>query len=273
VRRVTALLLPAFSIAVLIFLYLPIVLVIVNAFNSDQLLARWGGFTTSWFGDVLSDSRVRDDFVTSIWVGIVAALISLLVAIPAALWARRATTRGRRALDATTYMRIVLPEVVAALSLFMLFRRLELPLGIGAVIIGHVVFNSAYATVILQARLATMNRVLEDAAADLGAPPRRVFVRVTFPLLLPAVIVAALFAFTFSFDNVITSAFLGGSGVETLPMLIFGLARNRVTPELNAIGAILMLITTLSLLLSIIVVTARSGGGSFLGLRLRRGPR
>ncbi len=271
-RRVSSVLLPAFSILVLLFLYLPILLVIINAFNQDELLAKWGGFTLDWFGNVLSSARVRDDLLTSVWVGIVAALISLLVAVPAALWARRASTRGRRALDATTYMRIVLPEVVAALSLFMLFRRLDVPLGIGAVIIGHVVFNSAYATVILQARMATMNRVLEDAAADLGASPRRVFMRVTFPLLLPAVIVAALFAFTFSFDNVITSAFLGGSGVETLPMLIFGLARNRVTPELNAIGAFLMLITTLSLVLAVIVASARSSGGTFLGLRLRKGP-
>jgi ABC-type spermidine/putrescine transport system permease subunit II len=270
VRRASSFVLPAFALLVLLCLYLPILLVVVNAFNKDQLLAKWGGFTFSWFREVISSGRIRDDLLTSVWIALVAASVSLVIAIPAALWARRATARGRRTLDATTYMRIVLPEIVAALSLFMLFRRLNLPLGAGAVVIGHVVFNSAYATVILQARLATMSRVLEEAAADLGAPPRRVFRRVTLPQMMPAVIVAALFAFTFSFDNVITSAFLGGSGVETLPMLVFGLARNRVTPELNAIGACLMLITTISLVLVVVVTTARSSGVTLLGPRLRR---
>jgi ABC-type spermidine/putrescine transport system permease subunit II len=137
------------------------------------------------------------------------------------------------------------------------------------VIIGHVVFNSAYAIIIIQARLATLNRVLEDAAADLGAPPHRVFRRVTLPLIMPAVIVAGLLGFTFSFDDVITSSFLGGSQTETLPMLIFGLARFNITPQVNAIGAGLLVITMVSLTVAIIVATARAGGGLFLGARLR----
>jgi ABC-type spermidine/putrescine transport system permease subunit II len=264
-------LLSGFAILVVVGLYLPIVLVLVNAFNRDVLLAHWGGLTLKWFGQALHSGRVRHDFLTSLVIAVISSFLSLAIAIPAAIWARRAPLGGRRLLDATTYMRIVLPEVVAALSLLIFFQRLQLPLGMGAVVAGHVVFNSAYAIVILQARLATLNRVLEDAAADLGAAPHRVFRRVTLPLIMPAVIVAGLVGFTFSFDDVITSSFLAGSNTETLPMLIFGLARFNVTPEVNAIGAGLLLITMLSLTLAILVATARAGGGMLLGVRLRRG--
>jgi ABC-type spermidine/putrescine transport system permease subunit II len=270
VRRFSALPLPAFALLCFAFLYFPVVLVVINAFNKDVLLSHWGGGTLEWFRQALANPRVRDDFVTSTLIAVISTVLSLAIAIPAALWARNASARGRRILDGTTYMRIVLPEVVAALSLFMLFRRLGFQLGMETVVIGHVVWNSAYATVILQARLATMDRVLEEAAADLGAPPRRVFRRVTLPLLMPAVLVAGLIAFTFSFDDVITSAFLGGSSVETLPMLIFGLARFRITPELNAIGAGLLLITTVSLILALVVTLARSGTGVLAGVRIRR---
>ena len=162
-------------------------------------------------------------------------------------------------------MRIVLPEIVAALGLLIVFRRVNFPLGLFAVIIGHVVFNSAYAIVVIQARLATMTTVLEDVAADLGARPWRVFRRVTVPFLLPALVVAGLLAFTFSFDDVITSSFLAGSNTETLPMLIFGLARFRVDPEVNAIGAGLMVITLSCLFVTIIAAGGRIGGAALFG--------
>ena len=138
---------------VLIFLYAPIVLVMLNAFNKDEFLTHWGGFTSHWFSrrdqqpprapglpQQLHDRGARPP------------LISVAIAVPASLWARRASERGKRALDATTYMRIVLPEIVAALSLFILFRKINFTLGMVSVVIGHVVFNSAYATVIIQAR-------------------------------------------------------------------------------------------------------------------------
>jgi spermidine/putrescine transport system permease protein len=259
--------LPAFSLLVLLFLYLPLVIVIINAFNKDELLTHWGGFTFKWVSQAVNSGRVRHDFVQSAIIAVASSAISLAIAIPAGLWARRVSPRARRVLDATTYMRIVLPEIVAALGLLIFFRRLNLPLGIGAVIIGHVVFNSAYVTVIIQARLATLTTVLEDAAADLGARPRRVFRRVTFPFLLPAVLVGGMVGFTFSFDDVITSSFLGGNSTETLPMLIFGLARFRVDPEVNAIGAGLMVITLTALAVTLVVAGGRVSGGLILRTR------
>jgi ABC-type spermidine/putrescine transport system permease subunit II len=266
--RIPLLLFVIFAFAAL---YVPLVLVILNAFNKDVLLAHWGGFTWHWVSQAVSSSRVRNDFVTSAIIALCSSLLSLAIAVPAGLWARGASPRGRRILDATTYMRIVLPEIVAALGLLIFFRRINFPLGLVAVIIGHVVFNSAYAIVIIQARLATMTTVLEDVAADLGARPWRVFWRVTMPFLLPALIVAWLLAFTFSFDDVITSSFLAGSSTETLPMLIFGLARFRVDPEVNAIGALLMTITLSCLFLTLIVAGGRAAtGGVMIGSRRER---
>jgi ABC-type spermidine/putrescine transport system permease subunit II len=251
------------TLVVLIFLYAPIGVVIANSFNDDANLSSWGGFTLRWYETAVENPRVRDAAVTSLEIAAISTVISLVIAVTAGLWSRTASLRKRRALDASTYMRIVLPEVVAALALFILFRRLEFDLGLWAIVVGHVVFNSAYATIVIQARLSTLPTVYEEAAADLGARPDRVFRRVTLPLLAPAIAVAALLVFTFSLDDVITSLFLSGGNAETIPILLFGMARFHITPELNAIGAALMVVTTVSFALTVAV--------GILGMR-RRAP-
>jgi ABC-type spermidine/putrescine transport system permease subunit II len=250
-----------FATLVFVFLYAPIVVVFVNSFNADPLLIGWGGFTLDWYQTAFDNERVRADFVASVQIALLSAALSLAIAVTASLWARRASRRARKLFDATTYMRIVLPEVVLAIALFIFLRRLDLQLGLWSIVVGHVVFNSAYATVVIQARMATLTTTLEDAAADLGSPPRRVFQRVTLPLLMPAIIVAGLLTLTFSFDDVVTSLFLGGAETETLPVLLLGMIRLRVTPEVNAIGAGVMLITMVSFALAVAVATIRTSTG------------
>ena len=186
------------SMVILGCLWAPIAIVAINSVNSDERLISWGGFTTQWFSEALDDQRVRDAFVTSLEVALLSTIVSLAIAITASLWVRRASARARRALDATTYMRIILPETVLAIGLFLLLRRYDVGLGVATIVIGHVVFNSAYATIVIQARMSTLSETLEQAAADLGATPWRVFRRVTLPLIMPAVIVAGLLVFSFS---------------------------------------------------------------------------
>lgn len=246
---------------VLAFLFLPIVMVFINAFNADQNLARWGGFTTKWFSEVLSDPRIREDFEASLTIALAVTALSLTIAVTAALWIRQASPRRRALFDVTNLMRLVLPEVVIAVGLFVLFLRIGLPLGRGAVIIGHTVFLSAYATVVLQARIATMGSTLEAAAYDLGAGPFRTFLRVTVPQLAPAIAVAGLLVFSFSLDDVITSQFLSGGQVETLPVLLLGLIRHKVTPEVNAVGSILVLLTLITFFAAIAMAGLRNVGG------------
>jgi len=250
-----------FTALVFVFLYLPIVIVVINSFNADEALISWGGFTTRWYSQAFHDSRVRDDFVTSVEVALISTAISLVIAVSAGLWWRRASSRARKVLDATTYMRIVLPEVVMALALFLILTRYQVALGVPTIVAGHVVFNSAYATLIIQARLATMNEVLEEAASDLGASRWRVFRRVTLPQLMPAVMVAALLVLSFSFDDVVTALFLGGANAETLPVLLLGLIRLHVTPEVNAIASGVTIITLVTFSLAAAIVSLRGAAG------------
>ena len=250
-----------FTALVFVFLYLPIVIVVIHSFNADEALIGWGGFTTHWYSQAFHDSRVRDDFVTSVEVAVISTAISLVIAVSAGLWWRRASGRARRVLDATTYMRIVLPEVVLALALFLILTRYQVALGVPTIVAGHVVFNSAYATLIIQARLATMNEVLEEAASDLGASRWRVFRRVTLPQLMPAIVVAALLILSFSFDDVVTSLFLGGANAETLPVLLLGLIRLHVTPEVNAIASGVTIITLSTFSLAAAIVSLRGAAG------------
>ncbi len=252
------------SVTVLLLLWVPLAVVVANSLNADELLIGWGGFTSRWYAEALQDSRVRDAFLTSLEVAALSTVLAVTIALTASLWARRASARGRGVLDASTYMRIILPETVIAIGLFLLLRRVGIELGLATVVIGHVVFNSAYATIVLQARFATMTPDLEEAAADLGATPWRTFRRVTFPSILPALIVAALLVFTFSLDDVVTSLFLGGPDTETLPVLLLGLIRIKVTPEVNAIGVLVMLATTSLLAIAATIIGLRAAAGSSL---------
>jgi ABC-type spermidine/putrescine transport system permease subunit II len=255
----------AVSLLVLLGLWVPLGLVVVNSLNSDELLVGWGGFTTRWYSEAIGDARVRNAFFTSLEVAAISTVLALVIALTASLWARRASSRGRAALDATTYMRIILPETVMAIGLFLLLRRFDIGLGLVTVVVGHVVFNSAYATIVLQARFSTLSPELEEAAADLGATPWRTFRRVTLPGILPALIVAGLLVFTFSLDDVVTSLFLGGTSTETLPVLVLGMIRIHVTPEVNAIGVLIMLATITLLALAAAILGVRNAAGSGAG--------
>jgi ABC-type spermidine/putrescine transport system permease subunit II len=259
-----------FTTIVMICLYAPIITVIVYSVNKDPLLIRWKGFTTEWYVQAFNNPTVRQDVLTSIKVAALTTVISLFIAVTGSLWARRASRRSRRLFDALTYSRIVLPEVVFALGLLVLFGKLHIPFGVDAIVFGHVVFCSAYATVIIQARLAALNSTLEEAAADLGANRWRVFRRITMPLLLPAVIVAGLLIVSFSFDDVICSQFLGGNNAQPVSVLILGMIHLHVTPEVNAIGTGLMLITLVTFSTAgLITVFRPTGAGQFLALGRR----
>ncbi|MGC4770100.1 ABC transporter permease [Micromonospora sp. DT44] len=228
---------------VLAALYIPIASVAINSFNADDRLATWGGPTLRWWTQALGDARVRTDLLASLTIGLSTTVISVAVAVLTGLWWRHASPRARRVMDVLTSARIMLPEVVLAVGLFLLAERAALPLGASAIVAGQVVFCSAYAAVVIQARLAVLGTALEDAAADLGASPSRVFGRVTLPLLAPAILAAALLVFTFSLDDVVIAQFLGGTETETLPVLLLGKIRLTVSPEVNAIGTGLLLIT------------------------------
>jgi len=219
------------------FMWLPIVVVVLNSLNSDPTLVTFGGFTTRWLHQAVTDGQVRSGLTTSLQVGLATTVVSVLVALTGVLWWRHASRLGRRLFDVSVYVRLVLPAVVSATALFLIFTRVGIQLGLGSVVIGQSVWDSAFATVILQARVRMLDPAIEEAAADLGAKPISVFFRVTLPGLVPGILAAAVLAFSLSFDDVVTAFFLAGSRVTTLPLLIFGLIRFNVSPEVNAIGS------------------------------------
>jgi ABC-type spermidine/putrescine transport system permease subunit II len=227
----------------LVFILAPLVQVVVNSVNADPALARWAGATSRWFRGAYEDEDVRAAVGQSLRVAFATTALSLVIAVPAALWWRGATRRGRRWFDVLVLSRIVLPEVVFATALFLVFAKLGMPLGLSATVVGHTVWGSALATVVLQARVQLLDGRLEQAAADLGATPARVFRRVTLPGLMPGVIAAAILTFTLSFDDVVTSSFLGGGAQQTLPIVLLAMIRFSVTPEVNAIGAAILVVS------------------------------
>lgn len=247
------------SLFVIVFLWAPLIVVAINSVNTDTLLVGWDGFTFRWYREALTDPDIRAGLRGTLLIAVISTVASLAIAVTAALWWRRGSGRGRRIFDLSTYARIILPEIVFATALFLLFTGIRAPLGITAVIIGHTVWNSAYATLIVQARVVGLDPALEEAAADLGATPRRVFRRVTLPGLLPGVAAAAVLVFAFSADDIITTFFLGGTSVTTLPLVMFGLARRGITPEVNAIGVLIALFT-LALVAVALVIFARTRG-------------
>jgi spermidine/putrescine transport system substrate-binding protein/spermidine/putrescine transport system permease protein len=256
------------SALVIGFLWLPLVVVIIGSFDSNSLLTTWTGATVHWYHLALNDPNVRSGLETTLIIAVLSALLSLAVALTGALWWRRAPHRARAVYDGLVYSRIVVPEVVFASALFFLFLKIHFALGLPAIVVGHAVLNSAYATLVIQARLIGLDPALEEAAADLGATPWRAFRRVTLITLMPAIIAAGLLAFTFSLDDVVTSYFLQGTSQSPLPIVLLGMIRFRITPEINAVGVFVMFLTV-ALMSAAVAVLATAGRVGRSGRRSR----
>jgi putrescine transport system permease protein len=245
----------------LVFLYVPILSMIVYSFNNSRLVTVWDAAhspTLKWYGILLSDDEVLDAAWLSLRVAICAATAStILGTLAGTALARFGAFRGRSLLVGMTTAPIVMPEVISGLSLLLLFVALQQaigwPQGMGAVTItlAHISFCMAYVTVVVQSRLAGFDESLEEAAQDLGARPAKVFWRITLPLILPAVLAGWLLAFTLSWDDLVISQFVAGPGSSTLPMVIFSKVRLGVSPDVNALATLMV-----SVVASGVVVTA-----------------
>ena len=234
----------------LIFLYVPILSMIVYSFNNSRLVTVWDAAhspTLKWYGVLFSDGEVLDAAWLSLRVAVCAATAStILGTLAGTALARFGAFRGRSLLIGMTTAPIVMPEVISGLSLLLLFVALEQaigwPRGMGALTItlAHISFCMAYVTVVIQSRLAGFDESLEEAAQDLGARPVKVFWRITLPLILPAVLAGWLLAFTLSWDDLVISQFVAGPGSSTLPMVIFSKVRLGVSPDVNALATLMV---------------------------------
>lgn len=234
------------------FLYLPIVILIVFSFNASKLVTVWGGFSTQWYAALFRNEPLLE----AAWVTLRLAVVSASAATFLGTLAAIALTRfgrfaGRTLFTGMIYAPLVMPEVITGLSLLLLFVAIDLDRGFWTVTLAHTTFTLSFVAIVVQSRLATFDRSLEEAALDLGATPLRAFLSVTLPLIAPAVAAGWILAFTLSLDDLVIASFTSGPGATTLPMRIYSQVRLGVTPEINAactmlIGAVAIAVLIIS---------------------------
>ena len=225
----------------LAFLYAPIVLLVVYSFNASQLVTVWGGFSLHWYGALAGDREMLDAIWVSLRVGVISASVATVLGLMAAVaLVRSGRFGGRTAFAGMVYAPLVMPDVILGLSLLLLFVGLKLPRGFWTVTVSHATVTLCYATVVIQARLASFDRSFEEAAQDLGLTPARAFLAVTLPNIAPAVAAAWMLAFTLSLDDLVIASFTSGPGATTLPMRLYSQVRLGVNPEINAVSTLLI---------------------------------
>jgi len=231
------------SLGNVLFLYLPIAVLVLFSFNASRLSATWQGFTLKWYAALAEDRALLAATWNSLLVAVVSTVLATGLGVAVALGLERLGSRSRRVIEGAMLLPLVVPEIMMGVALMLFFVLIKLPLGLPTVIIGHTAFNLPLVMVIVRARLGKLDPRLEEAASDLGATPWQVFRRVTFPLLRPAVVGAALMAFTVSLDDFIVTFFTAGPGSTTLPLKVYSMIKSGVSPEINALSAILVLVS------------------------------
>lgn len=231
--------------AVLAALHLPIVVLVAFSFNASAYSVEWTGFTLDWYRRLLDRPDILRGLALSLQIGLVAAFLSTVLGTLLALALARHRFRGRALLERLLYVPIVTPEIVVGISLLVLFAAAGLGLGFATIVIAHVAFSISFVTVVVLARLAGMDRHLEEAALILGADEWTTFWRVTLPQILPGVLSGALLAFTLSFDDYVITSFVTGAGTSTLPVVVYGMVRRNIEPTVNAISTVVLALTTL----------------------------
>ncbi|MBI5931966.1 MAG: ABC transporter permease [Chloroflexi bacterium] len=279
IRKTAPILLWANAIFCYIFLWVPIIVLLVFSFNNANSTAVWRGFSTEWYsklfrGGIAVDADLTTDLLlqsikVSLIVGVAATLISTIVAVMVSLSMARSRFIGKRPLEGLLYLPVGIPEITQGISLLVFFnivfeyaaKHLGITLRSGylTLILAHVSFCIPFVAIVVRARLANMNPHYEEAARDLGANEWNTFRRVTFPLMLPGVVAGALLAFTLSLDDFIISEFTKGLNTSTLTVVVYSMARRSVTPEINAISAMMIVVSTLLVGLSL-VLQGRSAG-------------
>jgi|TARA_B110000114_G_scaffold163693_1_gene182703 putrescine transport system permease protein len=238
-----------------IFLYLPILILIIFSFNESKLVTVWGGFSTKWYGELLHDEQMLGAAWMSFKIAFLAASTAVVVGTMASIvMVRMGQFKGKVAFTSMITAPLVMPEVITGLSLLLLFvamaQTIGWPAGRGmlTIWIAHVTFCTAFVAVVVSSRLREMDASLEEAARDLGAPPWKVFFLVTLPIIAPALISGWLLAFTLSLDDLVIASFVSGPGSTTLPMVVYSSVRLGISPKINALATIIVLLASTGVL-------------------------
>lgn len=229
------------AVATTLFLYLPIGVMGLFSFNASRLSSRWQGFTLSWYQALVQDQALLAATVNSLFVAAVSTVLALVLGVAAALGLERLSIRRQATVEGAMLLPLIIPEIMMGVALMLMFVMVRLPLSLTTVVIGHVVFNLPLVIVIVRARLRKLDPKLTEAARDLGAGTWQVYRHVTEPLIRPAVIGAVLMALTVSLDDFIVTFFLAGPGATTLPLKVYSMIKTGLSPEINALSAIIVI--------------------------------
>ena len=242
----------------LAFLYLPIAIVVIYSFNASRLVTVWGGWSTRWYVELLNDRAILEAAWTSLRIGALSATAATVLGTLAAVaLVRLGRFRGRTAFSVMVFAPLVMPEVIIGLALLLLFVALDLDRGFWTVTIAHTTVTMSFVTVVVQSRLLTFDRSLEEAAMDLGCPPLKTFLTVTLPLIFPAIAAGWMLAFTLSFDDLVIASFTTGPGATTLPMRISSEVRLGVKPEINAICTVMLAVVATGVVIASLIAKRR----------------
>ncbi|AFL75050.1 ABC transporter permease subunit [Thiocystis violascens] len=239
------------------FLYVPILLLILYSFNESRLVTVWSGFSFKWYGELLHNRQLLDAAWLSVRIAAVNATVAMILGTLAAnALTRHGRFRGRTGFELLLTAPLVMPDVIIGLSLLLLFVAMQQTIGwpdgrgFTTIAIAHITFSMAYVTVVVRSRLARMDASLEEAAMDLGARPLTVYLRITLPLIAPALLSGWLLAFTLSLDDLVIASFVSGPGSTTLPMVVYSSVRMGVSPQINALATLIVAIVALAVLVA-----------------------
>ena len=247
----------AVSYLVFAFLYLPLVFVVAYSFNSNRVVSVWRGFTFSWYAEVLGNDDIQRALINSLRIAFIATIVSVILATGLAIGLLTMARAGRTFAWTLIGAPLIIPEIVFAIGTLALFVQSRVPLGVNAITLAHIAFCIPFALLPIRARLRGVDPAVYEAAADLGANEWTIFRRITMPLLAPGIVAGALLAFIISLDDFIVSYFLAGPGGTTLPVYIFGMIRNAITPGVNALSTLMLVASILIVSLSYLLTRKR----------------
>ena len=239
-----------YSTLIYTILYTPVLVMIIFSFNNQRYNYYWTGFTTQWYSKLFTNSSLIGSLSYSVIIAVLATVISVTIATIGALGLRKYEFKAKKYINNMLYIPIIVPEIVLAVALLILFMKIGFALGMGTILIGHCTFCIPYALVTIKGRISGDSYSLEEASMDLGANRIQTFMNITLPSIMPGVMSAAFLSFTLSIDDVVMSNLLAGAKNSTLPVLILSMNKSGITPDVNALTTIMILVIVIAMILN-----------------------
>jgi spermidine/putrescine transport system permease protein len=257
IRASSARLLSLGAVGIYLFLYAPLFVLMAFSFTPSEYSVRWEGFTWRWYQAVWQNQHIQEALLVSLMVTIPAVLIATAIGTITALALHRARFPGKALLQSLLYIPLIMPSLVIGIALLLFFVAIDLTLGVLTIVLAHVAFSVPLTTLVILARMQRLDPTLEEAAMDLGADEWTTFWHITFPLLRPGIMAAAMLAFPWSFNDFVITFFVAGVGASTLPLRIYSMIRLGVSPMVNALGTLIVVIPLLMAILGTLVAQRR----------------